>query len=206
MTKKILFTLVVISCVVSLLSLIRVLSRRMPSGISLQAAATNSNVSVKVKSGSLTFSQLPIPSVNPVDTSTEDQTTTGTLGVIEVADLRGAKGTGWTVNTDAMTPYENADKSDSIAFTNTKLSVKNLVVSKGDPLFVSISNGILIPTDVNNDKVLDSAITLAQTQGEVNGKKYNGVNIAKFTTDITLVVPGGLPADTYTSTYIISVQ
>lgn len=206
MSKKVLFVLVTISCIFSTIALITVVSRRFPDSRGLQTAVANSEVSVKVKAGTLSFTKSPAPSVTAVDASPDNQTTTGTLGAMEVTDLRGAKGTGWTVNIDAMTNYQNGDKSESIPMTNTELNMKNLVVSKGDPAFVSITNGTLKPVDQNNDGALDSAVTLAQTLGVVNAKKYNGINVAQFQTDINLTVPGGLPADTYTSSYTISVQ
>lgn len=206
MNKKFLFALVAVSCAFSFFAFIKVFSKTMPQGNTLQTAVTNSNVSVQVRGGGLSLTKVPVPSVVAVDTSADNQVTTGTLGDIEVTDLRGVKGTGWSVNVDSMTDYFNIDNTESIPLTNTTFSVKELSVIKGDGSYVSISNGALTPVDVNANKVSDSAITLAQTQGIVAGKKYNGVNVAKFKTDMSLTVPGGLPADTYTSVYTISVQ
>lgn len=209
MNKKFLFVLVLTSCFFSVFAFVRVFSKQTVqtfAGNTLQTAVTNADVSVKIKGGALSITKTPVPTMSELVASADDQVSAGSLGEMEVTDLRGAKGTGWTVNIDSMTDYYNGDNTESIPLTNTQFNVKDLTVTKGDATFVSVSNGNLVPTDNNADKTSDGAITLAQTQGTVGGKKYSGINSAKFTTDMNLTVPGGLPADTYTSVYTISVQ
>lgn len=209
MNKKFLFVLVVTSCFFSLFAFIRAFSRYVPVNTiasSLQTSVANSSVSVKVNGGVLSLSKLPSPTMSAVDASTDSQTTLGSLGEIEVTDLRGTKGTGWTVNIDSMTDYYNSDNSESIPLTNTQFTVNDLSVTKGDSSFVVATAGTLLPKDDNEDKLSDGAITLAQTVGSSNGKNYSGVNVAKFKTDMSLTIPGGIAADTYTSVYTISVQ
>lgn len=176
-----------------------------PEAQFLKAAAVNSNVSLAVKGGALFFSQNPAPALNPVNASTEPQVTTGTLGTIEITDLRGTKEVGWTVNLDSVTDYTAAD-GFKVPLANTTVTVNGLVIGFGDSQFVSASQGNFTPADQNADGISDSAITLAQTVGNKNGNKYNGVNRVQLRPDISLTVPGGLPADTYTSVYSISVQ
>lgn len=176
-----------------------------PEAQFLKAAVANTNVSLAVKGGALFFSQNPTPSLNAVNASIEPQLTTGTLGNIEVTDLRGSKEVGWTVNLDSMTDYAAAD-GFKVPLTNTTVTIGGLVVGFGDAQFVSVSQGNLKPVDQDANGTSDSAITLAQTVNNKNGNKYNGVNRVQFHPDISLTVPGGLPADTYTSVYSISVQ
>lgn len=206
MGKKTLLLLLTASCFISVITFLYVLAGRHPDGSQLQTAVTNSNVSVTVRSGSLIFSKTPAPSMAAVTASPDSQTTTGTLGTLEVTDLRGTRGVGWTVNLDSMLDYANADGSGSIPLANTQLTARDMNVVKGDPAFVSIPGGTLAPADSNGDHALDSAITLASTSSAVSGKTYNGINLVSFGVDLALTIPGGLPADTYTSTYVISVQ
>lgn len=144
-------------------------------------------VTQSVNAGTLTGSVADV-TLAAVNYSHSDQTNTGTL-TLTVDDSRGA-GTGWNVTIQAGA-FTGA--SGSIAASNFS------VTSAGDPTAtagqaVDVTNGPKVPTTTTFPATLDTARKVIQANADYGQGTYSQ------SLDVSLLIPGGTKAGTYTST------
>lgn len=162
------------------------------SGLAL--AANPFKVSVVIVPGSLVANHLGGQSLNSVTLDGTDQTTTGTVGTVQVVDARGS-GLGWSLNIKATNFVETSDPSRIIDITsgaNTGFSVPSAPT-------VTVIAGNTAPSS---------------SSGNLDGLGFNlltaaantGMGTYQTTPDLELKVPAETYSGSYESTVTLTVN
>lgn len=155
------------------------------NAVAIPPGASTSQVTVKVKPGNLTWTPSPDSNLNDVTLDGTDQSTTGTLGNLQVTEARGKK-IGWYLTVVAGDFQDAVDPSLKILATGFEVVAPvavNPITGNGG---VTSAGGFL-----------DSPVTMLDT-GAATG---NGLGINESNPNIRLQVP----AETYVGTYASTV-